>query len=57
VYLQLVKDREKSVAAYNYVQVLELRNEVRRSFISEHMYEQLISNILIVHATSNCFDE
>jgi len=57
VYLQLVKDREKLVAEYNYVQVLELPNEVRRSFISEHMDNQLISNILIDYATSNCFDE
>ena len=57
VYLQLVKDREKLVAEYNYVQVLELPNEVRRSFISERMDDQLISNILIDYATSNCFDE
>ena len=56
VYLQLVKDREKLVAEYNYVPVLELPNEVRRSFISEHMNAQLISNILIEYATSNCFD-
>ena len=57
VYLQLVKDREKLVTAYNYVQVLELPSEVRTAFISEHMDEQLTSNRLIEYATSNCFDE
>ena len=57
VYLQLVIDREELVAAYNYARVNELPNEVRASFISEHIDQQLISNKLIEYATSNCFDE
>jgi len=57
VYPQFVKDREKLDAAYNYVRVLELPNEVRTSFISEHMDAQLTSNRLIEYAASNCFDE
>jgi hypothetical protein len=55
VYLQLVKDRAEFLAGYNYVQINELPMEVRTSFISEHMDEQLISNRLIAYATSNCF--
>ncbi len=43
------------VATYNYAQVNELPNEVRASFISEHMNERLISNRLIEFATSSCF--
>ena len=48
---------QKRVAIYDYVQVNELPNEIRTSFISEHRDEQLISNKLIEYVTSNCFDE